>query len=224
LKPDLLFLDINMPKYDGFSLFKKEPADEIPLVVFVTAYAEYAVKGFEKNAVDYLLKPVSQERLAACLQMARQRLHEKKAVNKVAAIKQVLNNDINNPLLKLKKICYEARNHESIFIGVSIHNNLTKINTNDILAIEAAGNYVCVLTPQTTHVCRITMKKILTKLNPQQFFRIHRSVIINRECVEAMTSLGGGRFKIKLSNQQIYHSSKSMRQQVKLMSSKINSA
>ena len=222
VKPDLLFLDINMPKYDGFSLFNMMPLDEIPLVIFVTAYAEFAIQGFEKNAIDYLLKPVSQERLAVCLRMAKQRVDQKKAMKKMVAIKQVLHNENNNPLLTLKKICNEARSHESIFIGVSIHNNFTKINTNDILAIEAAGNYVCILTPKTTHVCRITMKKIITKLNSQQFFRIHRSIIINAEFVEEVTSLGSSRYQIKLSNKHIYQSSKSMRKQLKYMLSMIN--
>ncbi len=143
---DLLFLDINMPQQSGLDFYKS--LYHPPKVIFTTAYPQYAVDGFEVNAIDYLLKPIAYERFLA-------------AVNKVITLKQMSSADNDFIVLKENKA-------------------LHKIKHNDILFVEAFGDYVKVYTPDKTIITHSTFKALLNML-PKQFLRTHKSYSINLE-------------------------------------------
>jgi DNA-binding LytR/AlgR family response regulator len=153
-KVELLFLDINLPKLSGISFLKTLP--DQPLVIFTTAYPEYAVQGFELDAVDYLLKPFSFERFL-------------KAANKAV---QQLN----------KKEVAEQALHSFIFLKAD--KKVHKVNLDDILYIEAAGDYVKVMTEDGQFIVNDTLKSLQDQLSPVQFIRVHKSYIISRSKIK----------------------------------------
>ena len=150
---ELLFLDINLPKLSGISFLKTLPHQ--PLVIFTTAYPEYAVEGFELNAIDYLLKPFSFERFL-------------KAANK--AVRQ-LNKGI-------------AEQAIPSYIFLKADKKVHKVSVDDILYIEAAGDYIKVMTENGQYVVNDTLKGLQDELPPVQFIRVHKSYIISRNKIK----------------------------------------
>ncbi len=159
-QPDLIFLDIQMPKINGFEML--EILDSIPPVIFTTAFDEYAIKAFETNAIDYLLKPFSKERFDA-------------AVNKW------LNTNINQTSKNVQTLLEQnkASAEEAQRIVVKNAGDISIIPIQDIIYIEAYDDYVKIFTKDTYFLKKKTMQYYENTLNPQHFFRTHRSYIIN---------------------------------------------
>ena len=151
---ELLFLDINLPKLSGISFLKTLPHP--PLVIFTTAYPEYAVEGFELDAIDYLLKPFSFERFL-------------KAANK--AVRQLNTKEISDQ-------------PTSSFIFLKADKKVHKVNLDDILHIEAAGDYVKVVTENGQYLVNDTLKGLQDELPGVQFIRVHKSYIISRNKIK----------------------------------------
>ena len=177
-KPDLVFLDIQMPGFDGFSVVKGVMEIEPPLFVFVTAYSEYALKAFEANAVDYLLKPVEEDRLADALDRARTRISEKKGREEAEKLKNVLA-EVAPDAMEAMPDDEEAASRFEKLINIKDRGQIFRVDVDSIEHIEAAGDYMCIYTGDNSLILRETMKDLERRLDPRVFQRVHRSTIVN---------------------------------------------
>lgn len=191
LKPDLVFLDIQMPKLNGFEML--ELLDEIPRIIFVTAYDQYAVKAFESNAVDYLLKPFSQDRLLAAFHKAKDWIE---------------NNASDQPIKSLIK---EQQNHkESIDrIAVKTGTKIKIIFIEDVEYLESQDDYVMIYTADGKYLKQKTMKFFENSLPSQSFIRVHRSYMVRIDFVEQIELYEKDSYMIRLKNSQTIPVSKS---------------
>ncbi|MBB3167635.1 LytR/AlgR family response regulator transcription factor [Simiduia aestuariiviva] len=172
LNPQVMFLDINMPKLDGFDVLELL-GDTAPLTVFITAHNDYAIQAFEKNAVDYLLKPVNKDRLLQSVERIAQRVaHETPA--QYQAQQQSAAQQMNQPGAPIQRIL--VRDKGDVYV----------IATKDITAIEAADDYVVIHTPEASHIKQERLSKLEDQLDSQQFCRIHRSTLINLDFLQGI--------------------------------------
>jgi two-component system LytT family response regulator len=183
-KPDLVFLDIQMPGFDGFSVIQGLMEVEPPLFVFVTAYTDHAIRAFEAQAVDYLMKPVEEERLADTLDRVRLRLQEKRGVEEAEKLKEVLAevapdavDQVANPDET------HASNRYEKLINIKDRGQIFRVDVDSIEKIDAAGDYMCIYTGDNTLILRETMKDLEKRLDPRRFQRVHRSCIVNLDQV-----------------------------------------
>jgi two-component system, LytTR family, response regulator len=184
-KPDLVFLDIQMPGFDGFSVVSGLIEVEPPLFVFVTAYGDHAIRAFEAQATDYLMKPVEPERLADTLDRVRQRLAERKGSEEAERLKEALAEhapeaheefvDSNDTPLS---------NRFEKLINIKDQGQIFRVEVDSIERIDAAGDYMCIYTGGETLVLRETMKDLEKRLDPRKFQRVHRSTIVNLDLVK----------------------------------------
>ena len=177
-KPDLVFLDIQMPGFDGFSVVKGVMEIDPPLFVFVTAYSEHALKAFEANAVDYLLKPVDDDRLADALDRARTRLSEKRGREEADKLKNVLAEVAPDAYDQMPEDEEAASRFERL-INIKDRGQIFRVDVDSIEHIEAAGDYMCIYTGDNSLILRETMKDLERRLDPRVFQRVHRSTIVN---------------------------------------------
>ena len=170
-QPDLLFLDIQMPEMDGFDVLRA--LDEAPpAVVFVTAYDEYALRAFEFAAVDYLLKPIDPERFAEALARARTRVQAEPAGDNAVVARLLAHLRDGTP----GRERFVVRNGDEVSF----------VRAADIEWAEATGNYVKLFDGKRAHVVRETMRSVEASLDPAKFIRIHRSVLIQIDCIASM--------------------------------------
>ena len=173
--PDLVFLDIQMPAITGLDVVATIGAERMPATVFVTAYEQYAVKAFEANAVDYLVKPFSRERFAATLQRAKARLSAARGVGAQAST-QIL-----QALDALRqRDAYLQR------IPVRVEEHVVLVAVDDIVWIKAARNTVEIHLVDRVHELRETMATLAARLDPRHFARVHRSAIVNVRRVKSI--------------------------------------
>jgi two-component system LytT family response regulator len=180
-KPDLIFLDIQMPKLNGFELL--ELIDNPPEVIFITAHNEYAIKAFEMNAVDYLLKPYSKERLINALEKAVERL--KAGITPAQNIQKLIQQPVTG---KIERIVVKS--------GYKIK----VIPVEKIIYLEAQDDYVMIYTEEGKHLKQSTMKYFETFLDPSQFIRIHRSYIVRIDQVVQLEPYSKENYILKLKN------------------------
>lgn len=181
-KPDLVFLDIQMPGFDGFSVIQGLMEVEPPLVIFVTAYSDHAIRAFEAQAVDYLMKPVEPERLADALERVRQRLTEKRGVAEADRLKTVLAEVAPDAVEEFDNEgpseAPAADRYEKM-INIKDRGQIFRVDVDTIERIDAAGDYMCIYTGDNTLILRETMKDLEKRLDPRNFQRVHRSTIVN---------------------------------------------
>ena len=191
LKPDLVFLDIQMPKLNGFEML--ELLDDLPHIIFVTAYDQYAVKAFESNAVDYLLKPFSQERLLNAFQKA----------------KELIQSSSHN--YPVKQLISDHEQHlETIDrIAVKTGTKIKIIFIEDIEYLESQDDYVMIYTVDGKYLKQKTMKYFENNLPNQSFIRVHRSYMVRIDFVEQIELYEKDSYVIKLKNGQTIPVSKS---------------
>jgi two-component system LytT family response regulator len=183
-KPDLVFLDIQMPGFDGFSVVQGLMEVEPPLFVFVTAYSDHAIRAFEAQAVDYLMKPVEEDRLAATLDRVRQRLLEKRGAEEVGRLKEVLAEVAPEAAAEIGEAgeAPSASRFEKM-INIKDRGQIFRVDVDSIERIDAAGDYMCIYTAENTLILRETMKDLEKRLDPRRFQRVHRSTIVNLDLV-----------------------------------------
>lgn len=212
LAPDLIFLDIQMPGMSGLDVISKLQSDIMPLVVFATAYEQYALDAFDANAIDYVLKPIDDERIARAVERAKKRIQ---AFNTAAADNP--NTDVPNERktslvqavqnIKSAKWAQSTQGNEA---SADNNNSATKIVVkdrdeihilaqNEIAWIDAAGDYVCIHSKGETHVKRTTLKEILDELDEHMFKRVHRSTIVNMSFIKKVLPHTKGEFFLLLS-------------------------
>jgi two-component system, LytTR family, response regulator len=183
--PDLVFLDVQMPGLNGFEVIEAVGTDKMPLVIFVTAYDQHALKAFQVRALDYLLKPFDRERFQEALQRAR------------TQIQRAETGDLGRRLLALVKDLRRDQPKTDRLV-VKSGGRLFFLRTDEIDWIEAAGNYVRLHVGNTSHLLRETMNAIESRLDPEKFFRIHRSRIVNMERIQEMQPWLNGEYAVLL--------------------------
>ncbi len=191
LKPDLIFLDIQMPKLNGFEML--ELLDEIPHTIFITAYDKYAVKAFERNAVDYLLKPYSKERLISAFEKAKELIGNQEKANNV-------------------KVAIDAHRVQIEIIdriAVKTGSKIKIIYIEDVEYLESQDDYVMIYTGDGKYLKQKTMKFFENHLPKQSFVRIHRSYMVRIDFVEQIELYEKEGYIIKLKNGKTIPVSKS---------------
>jgi two-component system LytT family response regulator len=179
-KPDLVFLDIQMPGFDGFSVVQGMMEVEPPLFIFVTAYGDYAIRAFEAQAVDYLMKPVEEGRLADALDRVRQRLSEKRQVQEAEKLREVLAEVAPQAMSDFAADDdTPAANRFEKLINIKDRGQIFRVDVDSIERIDAAGDYMCIYTADNSLILRETMKDLEKRLDPRNFQRVHRSTIVN---------------------------------------------
>ena len=200
-KPDVVFLDIQMPGFDGFSVVNGLADIEPPLVVFVTAYNEFALKAFDAHAVDYLVKPVDEARLAATMERVRQRLAEKNAGAEKDRLRELLEEVAPNAAADIKPVpeAHAASRFERM-INIKDRGQIFRVDVESIERIDAAGDYMCIYTGDNTLILRETMKDLEKRLDPRIFKRVHRSTIVNLDQVKQVKPHTNGECFLKLGS------------------------
>jgi two-component system LytT family response regulator len=184
-KPDLVFLDIQMPGFDGFSVVAGLLEVDPPLFVFVTAYNEFALKAFEAQAIDYLMKPVEEERLAATMERVRQRLTERRAGEESERLKSLLAEVAPDAVDEMPTpTAQPAAGRFEKLINIKDRGQIFRVEVDSIERIDAAGDYMCIYTGEQTLILRETMKDLEKRLDPRKFQRVHRSTIVNLDLVK----------------------------------------
>lgn len=181
-KPDLVFLDIQMPGFDGFSVVHGTMDVEPPLFVFVTAYSDHAIRAFEAQAIDYLVKPVDEQRLADALDRVRQRLADKRQVQEAERLREVLAEVAPEAMSHFVASGEDETPSASRFeklINIKDRGQIFRVDVDSIERIDAAGDYMCIYTADNSLILRETMKDLEKRLDPRHFQRVHRSTIVN---------------------------------------------
>lgn len=182
-KPDVVFLDIRMPGMDGFEVI--EHLDHAPRIVFCTAHSDFALKAFEVNAVDYLLKPYDRKRFA-------------RAIQKILEAHRSETDEYD----RLVKVLQEVRSHNAKFESVFVRSGkrITAVRTADILWIEANGDYCDLHTDDNSYLSNLSLGELEARLDPVKFTRVHRSFIVSTAAITHMTSDGEGGYEAMLRN------------------------
>jgi two-component system LytT family response regulator len=186
-RPDLVFLDVQMPGMGGFDALRELEKENLPLVIFVTAYDKHALKAFEVHALDYLLKPFKQERFKQTVQRARQAL----AAQQAGAASQ--------NLLALLGQAKPEREYLTR-IPVRVGDRVIFVKAEQIEYIESAGNYIVLHTAKENHVVRETLTALEEKLEPKQFLRINRSTLVRVDQIKEFQPLFKGEHAVLLHN------------------------
>jgi two-component system LytT family response regulator len=216
---DLMLLDIQMPGMDGFATLAAVPADRRPLVVFVTAFDQHALRAFDAAALDYLLKPVEPLRLAMCLQRVRDTLSANRAEQHRERLLQLLRQVSGQPAMALAE-ALEARAtalNQPEVLAIRDGQRTVRVPVRSIRWIEAAGDYMCVNTDTETHVLRSTLSEMESQLDPRRFQRVHRSRIVNLDRVRALRPHINGEFFLELDSGHEIKLSRSYRDKVELL-------
>jgi two-component system LytT family response regulator len=192
-RPHLVLLDIQMPRMDGFAIVEAVGADRMPSVIFVTAHDQYAIRAFEVSAVDYLLKPVTEERFRLAFQRATGRLG---GVSPDESTRQMLTmlDAIAHPPRRLARLAIRA-GEKTVFLPVDA-----------VDRIEASENYVRLHAGQARHLLHVSMNAIEAALDPATFVRIHRSHIVNVKRIKQLWSIAHGQYVVELASGERVHS------------------
>lgn len=181
-EPDVIFLDVQMPGFDGFEVVRRLTVR--PFIVFTTAYDEFALKAFEENTVDYLLKPIEQRRLDKTIEKLR-RLFDAHTLNLDNGVERLLARLAATPPKRLQ---------------VKVGEKIVLIDIDEVTFFESKDKYTFLHTDEAEHIIDFTLAELESKLDPTEFVRIHRSAIINLKYVSELVRWFGGKYKVKLKD------------------------
>lgn len=184
LEPEVVFLDVQLPEQDGFSIIERVGTDRMPVVVFVTAFDRYAVRAFEQHALDYVLKPFDNERLREALRRARERIREREDGALGRRLAEMLRGRAADAQLRRFTVRENDRIH---FVPVE-----------QVDWIEADGNYVVLHEGKRDHRLRGTIRALATRLDPGRFVQVHRSAIVNTGSIAEVQAWFGGDYLVLL--------------------------
>jgi two-component system LytT family response regulator len=190
-RADLLLLDIQMPDMDGFDVLNELSAEEMPAVIFTSAYDQYAIRAFEVRALDYLLKPFDQERLHHSIERARRELgksQDREITHRILDLLSQVKSEIKSGPSPEGRLVIRAK-------GRVVFLNLSEIDW-----IEASANYVRLNVGKESHLFRETIGRISERLNPNHFVRIHRSTIVNLRKIKELIPVNSGEYIVILEN------------------------
>ena len=185
LKPDIVLLDVQMPEMDGFQVLTAIGRETLPAVIFVTAFDQYALRAFEVHALDFLLKPVSAEKLAGALERARTRIAERRGARVDPRVLALLDD-------------LASRRRFLSRLPVKLRGKLVVIDLADVDWIEAADNYVTLHVGGNAYPARETMSRLERELDPERFVRIHRSAIVQVDRIKELLPDFHGDFVVVL--------------------------
>lgn len=193
--PDLVFLDLQMPGMGGFDVIRKlQPGARIPMIVIVTAWDQYAIQAFEAGAIDYLLKPIGQERLAQAVDRAMKlRGRPAEVAQQFANVREIAETPSGHTVRRIV-----ARSGEEYLL----------LNADEVFAFEADGDLVWIITAKKRYLATQSLKIIQDKLRNSNFRRIHRNALVNIDHVRKMSSLSSQRWLLTLANNQEFIVSK----------------
>ena len=203
LKPDLLFLDVQMPGHDGFTVLESLDVNPMPAIVFVTAFDKYAVRAFEVHALDYLLKPFDQRRFDEALnRVVRQISRQSTSENRLMDFMEELKSGRTSAERYVQRLV------------VRTHGRVIFLGTEEIDWIESAANYVRLHVGKNSHLMRETMASIESRIDPKEFVRIHRSYIVRIDRIREMEHWSHGEYVLILRDGTQLTSSRGYRDQV----------
>lgn len=184
-KPDLVLLDVQMPEVDGFEVIRQIGAEQMPAVMFITAHDQYAIRAFEINALDYLLKPVIEERFVKALARAKSR------------IRSAHGTDSSLQVINLLESMASARTYPRR-LAVRSAGKTILVDVDEVDWVEGAENYVQLHVGRTSHLLQVTMSTLEKSLDPASFLRVHRSIIVNLQRIRDLQSAAHGEYVISL--------------------------
>ncbi|MFA0573762.1 LytR/AlgR family response regulator transcription factor [Vibrio splendidus] len=209
LKPDVAFLDIRMPELDGISLAKQlNKLDSPPLIVFITAYDEYAVKAFEHNAMDYLLKPINEERLLATCQKVQARLLSRQKQPDDIPVQP----DITALMAQLQQLSQSSSQQNKqqylTWLKASVGEDIHLIAVHDVAYFKAEDKYVSIFKKGQgglleEFILRVSLKELIAQLNPDEFWQIHRSVVVKVSAIDKVKKGLSGQMSAYVSGEKL---------------------
>ena len=182
LRPDILFLDVQMPVMDGFRVLREIGGDRMPVTIFVTAYDRYALDAFDAHALDYLLKPFSDERFAKALERA------------IAHIEMRRSGEVAGRVLSM------LQDRDTARLAVRVNGRVVLLKAGDIDWVEAAGVYVELHSARKAYLHRASLSEVEAQLGPSRFVRIHRSTLVNLDRVQELAPRSHGEFTVLLTD------------------------
>jgi DNA-binding LytR/AlgR family response regulator len=195
--PDVLFLDIRMPGLTGLQVAERLGSDaaHAPLIVFVTAYSEYAVHAFDREAVDYLVKPIEAARLIETVARLKKRIEEKQS--------DASQNELSRAIELISRLSASTREATPAtgylqFLRAGIGETVRIVPTDEVTHLQAQDKYVSIYTRDGEHLIRISLTELLTQLDPNLFVQVHRSAVVNMRCVETATRDLAGKITLTL--------------------------
>jgi len=200
--PELMFLDVQMPGMSGFEVLQRLSGSSMPEVVFVTAYDEFALQAFEANALDYLLKPINDDRLREAIERVRRHREAKQADEQRNKLLKFVC-ELTGRELTLKSALQAATGERQAYpkrIAIRDGAETNCVEVDSIDWVDAAGDYMCVHANGDTYVLRGTMKHLENLLDPETFVRVHRSAIVNRHRVTSMRPHRNGEYFLRLGD------------------------
>ncbi|WP_250434697.1 LytR/AlgR family response regulator transcription factor [Hanstruepera flava] len=200
LNPDLIFLDIQLKDMTGFNILEKISPESKPMVIFITAYNDYALKAFDVFAFDYLQKPFKDDRFYKSTQKAIEQLnqqHNSSFEERVEDLLKYINSNDKNPLNNSKRI------------PIKLGNRVLFIESDNIKYIIASGYYAEIHTDEKKHLLRESLNNLINDLQPEKFIRIHRSTIINLDYVKELIHSNYGEIDVKMTDNKLFRISRS---------------
>jgi len=190
-RPDLLLLDIEMPGLDGFQVLSELSPREMPVVVFTSAYDQYAIRAFEAHALDYLLKPFDQARLHQAIERVRSELHKSQS--------GAITHRILDLLSRVESERQLASEQEQRLV-IKARGRVVFLDLDEIDWVEAAANYVRLNVGKESYLLRETISRTSERLNPEHFVRIHRSAIVNARKIKELIPVNSGEYVVVLKS------------------------
>jgi two-component system LytT family response regulator len=216
LSPDLVFLDVQMPGMSGFDMLARLPAESLPSIIFLTAYDQYALRAFEVHALDYLLKPIDDERFASAVERARRQIRLRNASvleDRLRGLLEEIRSSGTAAELGPKGATESEIKQEEYAdrFAVRTGTRITFVLADEIDWIEAAGDYASLHVGNRTHLLRETLNNLEARLDPARFVRVHRSTIIQAARIRELDALPNREFRIRLVDGKELKASRSYR-------------
>lgn len=209
-KPDLMFLDVQMPQVNGFEVVQQLGKERMPFVVFVTAHDQYALKAFDVNAVDFLLKPYDDDRFHASLSKAKKWMDMR------------FSSKLTGKLMDLMREHMHANSEYTETIVIRERGREWRVGVDDLIFMRAEGNYLHLQLKDRHHLYRMTMNAVETELDPARFLRIHRSYIINMAHVRSHRYSGNNEFIFSMNNGERIVSGRSYKEHISKALTELN--
>jgi two-component system, LytTR family, response regulator len=191
LRPDMLLLDIQMPDLDGFQVLSEIPVDEMPVVIFTSAYDQYAIRAFEAHALDYLLKPFDQERLHHAVERAQSELRKSRD--------REITHRILHLLSQVRSVALPTPEADNRLV-IKANGRVVFLDLDNIEWVEAAANYVRLNVGKESYLFRETISRISERLDTNHFVRIHRSTIVNVRKIKELIPVNSGEYVVVLKS------------------------
>lgn len=201
LNPTLIFLDIQMPGINGLEVVKRLQSDIMPLIVFTTAYEQYALDAFDLHAVDYILKPLDDERIERAIARAKERLQSAQfdsQKGRVLSAIDAIDEHVKQPAARNVQSAVFPNHQIDAKVVIKDRDEITIIKQEEIEWIDAAGDYCCIHANGETHIKRSTLKDLIAELDPNMFKRVHRSTIVNLNYINKIIPHTKGEFFLQI--------------------------